>query len=141
MKKDYSDTDRLDEIRKHLDEHSKYSEYNNAERDRYETRVYSPQRDIEDEYGYDPYFNNQKNVNKQRSIFGRNQEPDHYNQYYDETPKQKRRGCGCGAVLFGCCLGFVIIASIFAAFIIVAVGGSNVMDLIIDFINSLVNMF
>ncbi len=140
MKKDFSDTDRLDEIRKHLEEHSNYSEYNNAERDRYETRVYSPQRDMADEYDYDPYFKQQKNVNKQSSIFGRKKEPDYYDHYYDEAPKQKR-GCGCGAVLFGCCLGFVILASIFAAFIIVVAGVPNVIDLIRDFINSFVNMF
>ncbi|WP_425539052.1 hypothetical protein [Microaceticoccus formicicus] len=134
MKKDFSDTDRLDEIREHLNKHANYNEYNNAEKDRYDKKTYHYYE--EDDYDYDdeqepynPYdpftdLSRSKNINKQNQYFGRSNNNHYYNDYdYNQNVQTKKRGCGCGNFFFGCCLGTVIILAILGAFITVALGG------------------
>ncbi|MDO5717571.1 MAG: hypothetical protein Q4P34_01180 [Tissierellia bacterium] len=116
MKKDFSDTDRLDEIRDHFENYSDYNEYNNAESDRYETKTNN--RYIDYDYDYFDNLERERNINRQNSYFSKNSN-DEYD-YYDKPVK--KRG-GCGGFLFGCCLGVVIILAIMAAFVAVSFGG------------------
>lgn len=104
------DTEDLNDIFNNYDYKSRYSEYNDADDDRYDTNAYQRAKD------YYTYQNlNSQNINKQRTFFAKKDVRANEYDYY--RPKRKK-GC-CLSFSCGCIVGFfLLILLLFISFLI-----------------------